>query len=96
MRVRKDGCFGFGARPLAVGSEVENVREAALAAVECARALGSSMREPTGWAELGDESAEDYETPVEIRSDERRVGKECRARWAPHHYKQTDRINAVE
>jgi TldD protein len=24
------------------------------------------MREPTGWAELGDEDAEDYETPVEI------------------------------
>ena len=66
MRVRKDGCFGFGARPLAAGSEVENVREAALAAVECARALGSSMREPTGWAELGDEGAEYYETPVEI------------------------------
>src|SRR2546430_117713 len=24
------------------------------------------------------------------RSEERRVGKECRSRWAPHHYKKTD------
>src|ERR1044071_3196486 len=23
------------------------------------------------------------------RSEERRVGKECRARWSPHHYKKT-------
>ena len=24
-------------------------------------------------------------TPVEIRSEERRVGKECRSRWSPYH-----------
>src|SRR5436190_19146960 len=23
------------------------------------------------------------------RSEERRVGKECRSRWSPHHYKKT-------
>src|SRR6266542_5646187 len=25
---------------------------------------------------------------TESRSEERRVGKECRSRWAPHHYKK--------
>src|SRR5260370_41350095 len=24
-------------------------------------------------------------TPVEVRSEERRVGKECRSRWSPYH-----------
>src|SRR5437763_16681449 len=27
----------------------------------------------------------------DIRSEERRVGKECRARWLRHHYKEEDR-----
>src|SRR5206468_5056073 len=26
-----------------------------------------------------------YATLIEVRSEERRVGKECRSRWAPHH-----------
>src|SRR3712207_9531726 len=25
---------------------------------------------------------------VEVRSEERRVGKECRSRWSPYHYKK--------
>ena len=33
--------------------------------------------------------AEDYKTPAEFtidgRSEERRVGKECRSRWSPYH-----------
>src|SRR5690606_42091336 len=28
--------------------------------------------------------------PEWVRSEERRVGKECRSRWAPHHYKKKD------
>src|SRR5688572_33445263 len=28
------------------------------------------------------------------RSEERRVGKECRARWAPDHYEKNDAIDA--
>ena len=24
-------------------------------------------------------------SPVEVRSEERRVGKECRSRWSPYH-----------
>src|SRR3989337_3502573 len=35
----------------------------------------------------------------EPRSEERRVGKECRSRWSPYHYKtkrQVDRQNAAK
>src|SRR5215217_6878401 len=27
------------------------------------------------------------------RSEERRVGKECRSRWSPYHYKKNDMLN---
>src|SRR5690554_8160387 len=31
------------------------------------------------------------DSPTEgVRSEERRVGKECRSRWAPKHYKTSD------
>ena len=33
---------------------------------------------PGGWCDVG------Y-TPTEVRSEERRVGKECRSRWSPYH-----------
>ena len=26
-----------------------------------------------------------YQVPIEVRSEERRVGKECRSRWSPYH-----------
>src|SRR2546426_12706135 len=29
----------------------------------------------------------------DIRSEERRVGKECRSRWSPYHYKKKKRKN---
>ena len=29
--------------------------------------------------------AHDYKTKVDARSEERRVGKECRSRWSPYH-----------
>src|SRR5438046_8862542 len=32
--------------------------------------------------------------PLFIRSEERRVGKECRSRWSPHHEKKKKRRNA--
>ena len=31
------------------------------------------------------ESEVNYVTPGDIRSEERRVGKECRSRWSPYH-----------
>ena len=38
-------------------------------------------------AGIGDHSTEDfYKNATEaIRSEERRVGKECRSRWSPYH-----------
>src|SRR5260370_37572275 len=30
---------------------------------------------------------------VELRSEERRVGKECRSRWSPYHYKKKKKKN---
>ena len=29
--------------------------------------------------------AEHHSTPLGMRSEERRVGKECRSRWSPYH-----------
>ena len=66
VRVRQNGCFGFGARPLVAGSEREAVAEAAKAANDCASALTSSMRKPTGWADVELGEADHYQTPVEI------------------------------
>ena len=65
VRVRSGGCFGFGARPLVSGSELEAVTEAAQAAAECAGALKGAMRTPTGWAELTGDQVDSYETSVE-------------------------------
>src|SRR5438270_12700359 len=39
-----------------------------------------------------------YERPViiaSIRSEERRVGKECRSRWSPYHEKEKQMIKVV-
>ena len=30
-------------------------------------------------------SCDDVDNPVDNRSEERRVGKECRSRWSPYH-----------
>ena len=35
--------------------------------------------------ELTDKEREMYEYIVKYRSEERRVGKECRSRWSPYH-----------
>lgn len=66
VRVRRGGCFGFGARPLVSGSEQEAAKVAAEAANDCAGALKGAMREATGWADVDLDSVSDYETPVEI------------------------------
>ena len=48
VRVRKGGCFGFGARPLVSGSEDVIVRAAAEAAVEACRQAWHRDRWSTG------------------------------------------------
>src|SRR5258708_31673961 len=37
------------------------------------------LSSPDGPSDLGDQ------LPVQMRSEERRVGKECRSRWSPYH-----------
>src|SRR3712207_9355389 len=32
------------------------------------------------------------ETILHVRSEERRVGKECRSRWSPYHYKKNNKL----
>ena len=35
--------------------------------------------------DLADVDEDNYQTAVALRSEERRVGKECRSRWSPYH-----------
>src|SRR5690554_8123765 len=37
----------------------------------------------------------DFDVFVSLRSEERRVGKECRSRWSPYHYKKSQRRDGV-
>src|SRR5262249_58981308 len=56
------------------------------------------VRRPAG-QELVEHRAQrvDVGAPVErLRSEERRVGKECRSRWWPGHYKKRDRYGEGE
>src|SRR5688572_33375806 len=39
---------------------------------------------------------ERYGDVAMLRSEERRVGKECRSRWSPYHYKKKREINDVD
>src|SRR3712207_9397984 len=47
--------------------------------------LGSAL--PIGWHE----ATERLMSP-DARSEERRVGKECRSRWSPYHLKKKDKL----
>src|SRR5438876_12183741 len=51
-----------------------------------AAALGATMLVPAPWRKaLG--QAKPYKVGI-MRSEERRVGKECRSRWSPYHEKK--------
>ena len=39
----------------------------------------------TAYAQTPTEETDDSGVIVETRSEERRVGKECRSRWSPYH-----------
>ena len=41
--------------------------------------------EKDGWHVIGEPTEIDIEEIKQIRSEERRVGKECRSRWSPYH-----------
>src|SRR5256886_7919681 len=46
---------------------------------------GQLRRVPTSAQCLDQLNARKPATPVHLRSEERRVGKECRSRWSPYH-----------
>src|SRR3712207_9433430 len=51
-----------------------------------------------GWRERQQAQLREIESafgpvPVLCRSEERRVGKECRSRWSPYHYQQKSVAN---
>ena len=50
---------------------------------EYARKLGKMLRELRKYTSTA--SKDIQENIVEPRSEERRVGKECRSRWSPYH-----------
>ena len=47
--------------------------------------IGNDGVTRTVWMDSACEDAYDLETAIAIRSEERRVGKECRSRWSPYH-----------
>src|SRR6266852_8859556 len=51
----------------------------------------SSDLRAVGWA-VGECSARSYPAGRARRSEERRVGKECRSRWSPYHLKKKKKI----
>src|SRR3712207_9407101 len=54
-------------------------------AVQIFHVRGGRVRGQRGWVA---EKTEDVDTGELVRSEERRVGKEGRSRWAPDHYKK--------
>ena len=63
---------------LASGEKLKAL-QAAMDKIEKSFGKGSIMK-------MGDESVEQVEViPTGSRSEERRVGKECRSRWSPYH-----------
>src|SRR6266566_6525921 len=79
-------CVGVVALELASGKVEAFVANAVvLATGGCAR-----VYEPTGaaYGVTGDGIALAYRAGAPVRSEERRVGKECRSRWSPYHSKK--------
>ena len=51
-----------------------------------AEALGTAFDEPlVSIADALNEGKDENVYPLRERSEERRVGKECRSRWSPYH-----------
>ena len=75
----KEDLYEEGKQPAAekpaVNADKLKALRAAMDKIEKNYGKGSIMK-------LGDESVENIEV---IRSEERRVGKECRSRWSPYH-----------
>ena len=66
---------------------IQELREKRKKAWDTARDFLDSKRNANGV--LSEEDSKTYDameqTIVDLRSEERRVGKECRSRWSPYH-----------
>ena len=56
-----------------------------LALVVPASILPTAANTPDGWVHEGDDVYYYKDGEMLTRSEERRVGKECRSRWSPYH-----------
>src|ERR1017187_6122047 len=79
-----DGAFGRTARVLKPGSFGGRKRCRAALATAVQDAHGMALRLPPPGVPMLIGSAR-VSRQQEIRSEERRVGKECRSRWSPYH-----------
>src|SRR3712207_9451488 len=60
-------------------------REARLPGHDVAELVAHVPGPGVGAATLGERDEDLQGLPREVRSEERRVGKECRSRWSPYH-----------
>ena len=77
------------------GEGVPEVQSRRYGASNPPRVVGEHARQPfhiLGLRELGEDQTRDaaehaalIELEEDVRSEERRVGKECRSRWSPYH-----------
>src|SRR5215510_5290027 len=73
------GCFFFQAEDGIRDGHVTGVQTCALPILLCTRSLVAMARGQWGQAQAFASQAR------AVRSEERRVGKECRSRWSPYH-----------
>src|SRR5579883_639280 len=73
----------FGGLAVALGARIDVAVIAGEAQREPFLALATEMAEPVRRAVIGWEVVDEPVGLAEIRSEERRVGKECRSRWSP-------------
>ena len=77
--------WDYSLKGLTVGCKdgLDSVRTAVLELEERGYVRRQKVRNAKG--QIIDYDYQVYESPVEDRSEERRVGKECRSRWSPYH-----------
>src|SRR5690349_20404543 len=76
---------------IAEGIKVNGVDVGGMSESQARRTLRAALLDPLNrpvTARFGDKR---YKLTPEQRSEERRVGKECRSRWAPDHEKKNNR-----
>ena len=72
--------------PLDTRQDIREMDAAGVPRSEIARRLGLSRNTVAKYADAEDMSpAAPLPQEQQLRSEERRVGKECRSRWSPYH-----------